>query len=103
MKHRNPYKLSRDYDRLKHLLDNRYIVVCFADYRFKRRGKKEVPNRDICKVWKDEFGIYDVCARGISYCSYNPASKEMSPTFNEMMEFANIEFIDVQEQLEITN
>ena len=89
---RNRYRLSRDYRRLRALLDEGVLIVCFADHK-----ADGILYRDVCQAWysqrrKPAFSRYVFMARGIEYCGWNPSVSQVS--FEEMMERHGIEFID---------
>ena len=86
------YKTSKDYKRLKELLDKGYEVICIADYN-KRDG---IVVRDICRAKKFR-SAYLVLARGIEYCSFWEGMY-MYATFEEMCEDSHIEFIEPTEE-----
>gem|GEM_PF-500794 len=91
--YKNPYKLSKDYNRLKHLLDEGYEIVCFANYH---SGSDNIC-RDICiarKTEHDNYYCYEVGARGIWYAKSNTHNTKYF-SFNEAMENVNVEFIDI--------
>lgn len=95
------YEWSRDYDRLKHLLDNGYEVMCRADYRI---GNDIQAQHDPCiaRLLNDYDDEYVAMARGIQYMSFRPSfvrRYERYPrTFAEMCEASNLEFIDFKEK-----
>jgi hypothetical protein len=96
----NGYELSKDYTRLKALLDKGYLVVCFVDFNFRDLEEKGYPPcRDICQGRKSkDYNTYDFGARGISYLDWSSSfSKEYEkyPTFEQMCKMGNIEFIDI--------
>ena len=97
--YKNAYKWSKDYKRLKYLLDNGYMVVCLADYDFYKDGSPKI--RDICKgtfvACEDnhEHDCYRISARGIGYVDYYGWESDFR-TFDETCERMNIEFIDIE-------
>ena len=80
----NGYKTSRDYGRLKELLDSGYDVVCFCDY-----GNDM---KDICHAFADG-DWYRLSSRGIEYCSYWPGMHRYA-SFEEMCKDSDVEFIE---------
>lgn len=98
--HKCAYKLSKDYKRLKELLDNGYEVVCFADYNW----EDGFVSRDICigrfiKGSTKEHDHYTLSCRGIAYVECYPSwYKDRGNTDEEIFEIivgrAHIEFIE---------
>ncbi len=85
------YKTSKDYKRLKELLDAGYEVVCFTTYDF---GDGDYVT-DICKAIN--YGDrYQISARGIEYTSYWPGMYRFS-SFEDACKNSDIEFIDINE------
>lgn len=100
------YKTSRDYKRLKELLDNGYEVVCFTTYDFLQYHKE--PHEpmivtDICRgrllKRKDpQNDLYTFGVRGHTFCDYYPNDPLMNPySFDELCESENIEFVEPTE------
>lgn len=90
------YAFSRDYTRLKSLLDDGYEVICLVDYDFWRYGKHPM-TRDVCMARKfvaenDKYTHYSFNARGTGYFDIYPSIDKF--TFTEACEARNIEFID---------
>ena len=85
------YKTSKDYSRLKELLDKGYDVVCLSTYDF--NVGDEVT--DVCKATKYD-GIYSISARGIEYTTYWPGMHRYK-SFEEACRESNIEFFDITE------
>lgn len=90
------YKTSRDYAKLKALLDEGKDIVCFVTYDFNehqkgREGYHESLVTDICHGYYD--GWYHFSARGIEYATYWSEMNRYS-SFEEMCEKNNIEFIE---------
>ncbi len=81
------YKTSKDYARLKELLDAGHYVVCFIHYA--PQGT-EYDFQDICVANKRKYG-YEFNARGIGYLSINEA---WGDKFNELCEDSGVEFIE---------
>ena len=102
---KNGYKWSRDYKRLKQLLDDGYDVVCIADYDY---GDGDVA-MDICHGRlilgsTEEYYHYSFSCRGICYCELYPAwYKDQNMTeevmFKKAVSRANIEFLDIDEEV----
>ena len=96
------YKTSRDYKRLKELLDQGIEVVCFTTYDFFRHQKGKADYRpfmvtDICKARFDKGGegVYDkyvLGVRGTTYLEYWAGSGRCS--FEQMCETEQVEFIE---------
>ena len=93
------YNTSRDYKRLKELLDKGYQVVCFVTYDFNENQKgredyHESITTDICYGrCDDNSGWYHFCARGIEYAAYW-SNMWRYKSFEEMCEKNSIEFIE---------
>ncbi len=82
------YKTSKDYKRLKELLDKGYQVVCFTTYDW---GDGDFVT-DVCKATAYD-GRYQISARGIEYCSYW-AGMHRYKSFEDACEHCQIEFIE---------
>lgn len=92
------YAFSRDYGRLRELLDDGHEVICLADrkydgitYRMLCKGKF-FPRED------KEFEFYSFFTDGTEYCRYNESSTKYDyypKSFSEMMNLHNIEFLDI--------
>lgn len=95
MSNKKPYPLSRDYTRLRELLDKGYSIVCYADYRW---SDGEVL-RDICEARKmpdSEDDSYSFNARGIGYLDWHQRHQtKYELSFDRACEKSNIEFIDI--------
>ena len=95
---KNGYKWSRDYKRLKQLLDDGYEVVCLVDYDF-WRDKKHPMSRDICRARKfdtdgrSEHDYYAFTSRGQGY-----GDIYMENDFSEYCAAWNVEFIDIDKE-----
>lgn len=81
------YKTSKDYARLKELLDAGRYVVCFIHYA--PQGM-EYEFQDICIANKRKDG-YEFCARGIGYLSIY---EEWGDKFVELCEESGVEFLE---------
>jgi hypothetical protein len=99
--YKNGYKMSRDYKRLKQLLDDGYEVVCSADYDW----HDGTISRDIC-VGRlilgstEEYDHYSFSCRTICYCEFYPSryrDRNMTEEvmFKKAVSRKNIEFIDM--------
>ena len=103
--YKNGYKWSRDYKRLKQLLDEGYEVVCVADYDW----HDGTVSRDICHGRlvlgsTEEHDHYTFSCRGIAYCELYPSWYKYQNMTEEVMfkkavSRANIEFIDIDEEV----
>lgn len=93
---KNPYKLSRDYARLKTLVDSGWLVICFVDYIYGEKRKM----RDACTLYllkSEENKLYDnymFSVRGCCYGNLYPNDKTWGETFEHFCEWLNVEFID---------
>ncbi len=96
MKKNLPYAFSKDYKRLRELLDKGYSIICYADYNWSDGDVL----RDICEARKrpdSEGDSYGIGARGISYVDYFPFhTKKYGESFEQHCQSANIEFIDIE-------
>lgn len=82
------YKTSRDYKRLKALLEAGYEVVCFTTYDW--GSGYEVT--DVCRA-RFDGERYQISARGIEYCCYW-AGMHRYKSFEDACEQSKIEFIE---------
>lgn len=104
--YKNGYKWSRDYKRLKQLLDDGYEVVCLADYVW----HDGTVSRDVCHGRlvigsTEEYDHYTFSCRGTTYCELYPSwYKDQNLTEEEMLKKAvsraNIEFIDIDKEVD---
>lgn len=104
------YKTSKDYKRLKELLDNGYEVVCFTTYDFNQRHKGEKDYKpiivtDVCRARfikgsTPSYDKYVICARGICYRDYYTEEGFEGFSFEEACEADQIEFIEPEEDKE---
>ena len=95
------YKTSRDYKRLKELLDQGYDVVCFCTYDFNenwkdKEGYHEMIVTDICRARRTRDNWYHIGARGLEYGTYWEDMNRYD-SFEKMCENINIEFIEPTE------
>ena len=96
------YKTSRDYKRLKELLDAGNEVVCFTTYDFNWARRKEpdykpLMTTDVCRAKlvngiSIEYQRYLIGTRGCVFVEYWLNNKEW--TFEEECKKAQIEFIE---------
>jgi hypothetical protein len=84
------YKTSKDYARLKELLDAGYYIVCFIRYD----ASDTMTFHDICLARRIDSGDvgYEFSSRGISYLTYFP--KYHNFTFEEICKTDGVEFIE---------
>lgn len=91
------YETSRDYKRLKELLDAGKEVVCFTTYDFFRHNREEhepYMTTDVCYAVKRTNGTYDFSVRGTGYGDYDPSFHKFS--FEDFCEKRlDLEFIDI--------
>jgi len=92
--------MSSDYEKLRKLLDDNYVVVCFVDYVYDTGGRK-ITYRDVAKAKSKDFrpvsGSYGyvVESRGIVYLDWDRRMKELRDvSFEQMCEELRLEFID---------
>ena len=98
------YKTSRDYKRLRELLDAGYEVVCFTTYDFNRYNRNEpdyqpMMTTDVCraKLLKGSTSKYDryvIGVRGCVFVDYWINDDVKRWTFEEECEAEKIEFIE---------
>jgi len=86
------YKTSKDYKRLKELLDKGYVVICIADYNW---GNGHA-SRDICRACREDE-TYRISSRGIEYNSYWPGMHRYE-SFEDACKDSHIEFIEPTEE-----
>lgn len=98
------YKTSRDYKRLKELLDAGYEVVCFITYDFYQFDTKpHEPSMvtDVCSARLlekgNKYAHYSISCRGTGFLHYWLEGFDYSYTFEELLEKNNIEFIEPTE------
>ena len=92
---KNGYKWSRDYRRLKELLDAGYEVVCMADYVYFNKTQ----DREICLARKQvfsksEYTRYAFLTMGVTYFDF-PIWREKQCSFEGWASKRNLEFIDI--------
>ena len=83
------YKTSKDYARLKTLLDANIVVVCFINY-YDFPPQTKYLFQDIC-IARRINQCYQFDARGISYATWYA---DFPYTFEEMCEANGVEFIE---------
>ena len=94
------YKTSKDYKRLKELLDKGYEVVCFITYDFDRFP---IMVTDVCLARllypdSEQSAKYSLAARGIEYLHYWLHGGNYKFTFEELLKNRNVEFIEPNEE-----
>ena len=104
MKQRSNYYaqyMSEDYDKLKRLLDEGNVVVCFVNYEY-RTGDMKIIFRDVAKVKSNDYNQnsmnygYVVEARGIRYMEWDRRMPDLRHvTFEDMCKELKLQFIDV--------
>lgn len=82
------YKTSKDYARLKTLLDANIVVVCFINYDISPQTKYLF--QDIC-IARRQNQCYQFDARGISYATWYA---DFPYTFEEMCMSNGVEYIE---------
>ena len=101
------YKTSKDYKRLKELLDKEYEVVCFITYDFNKYSKGEPDYKpmmvtDVCtgKLLSKgtEYERYSISCRGIEFFTYWLHGFKVAYTLEDLLKARNIEFIEPEEE-----
>lgn len=105
MKQRSNYYsqyMSEDYEKLRKLLDDGNVVVCFVNYVYDVGGGRKITYRDVAKVKSNDYNQnspnygYVVEARGIVYMNWDRRMKELRDvSFETMCEEINLQYIDV--------
>ena len=104
MKQRNNYYaqfMSEDYEKLRKLLDDGNVVVCFVNYLYDMGGRK-IMFRDVAKVKSNDYNTnsrnygYIVEARGIRYLEWDKNMEMLrGVTFEGLCEEMNLQYIDM--------
>lgn len=94
--------MSADYGKLRELLDNGNVLVCFVDYEY-RMGENKILFRDVAKAKSNDYNPisknygYVVEARGIRYLEWDGRMAELRHvTFEQMCEDLRLEYIYVE-------
>ncbi len=95
------YKVSKDYPRLKQLLDEGHRIVCWVTYDFScGRWEKPYWVTDIAEaVYRDagENSEYMIASRGRGFCSVYPfweSTKYSDELMFQLWKEDNLQFID---------
>lgn len=98
------YKTSKDYKRLKELLDAGYEVICFITYDFRqydREPHEPLLVTDVCRARLldkgTQYAHYSVSCRGTCFFDYWLEGFDYKYSFLELLEARNIEFIEPTE------
>ncbi len=87
------YKVSKDYKRLKQLLDKGNKIVCFVDYGF-NRDISLINLSIIKKVWSGQLFSYQISnfefMKHVLTIPYGESTQQVYETF----ECHNVQFID---------
>ncbi len=94
------YKVSRNYQRFRELLDQGYTIVCFVDYKsLYERQERVVANASKAVVYGSSLYYYlvslkdrHICTWSSSYPDRNLPIYEKTP--EEQWKFVNLSFID---------
>ena len=96
--------MSADYEKLKKLLDDGNVVVCFVNYLYDMGAGRKITYRDVAKVKSNDYNPnsknygYVVEARGIVYMDWDRNKGELRHvTFEELCEELNLQYIDYVE------
>ena len=101
----NGYKTSKDYKRLKELVESGIDVVCFVTWDFDCLNREEHEPMwvtDVCycryhNCENPEYIRYSFTSRGMCFCDYWPSMDE-GETFEQFCESNRIEFIEPTEE-----
>lgn len=87
------YKISKDYKRLKQLLDQGDKIVCFVNFDWDRKGDIVT---DIALARLVGSGEYIISCRGLAYISIQPLwySDFSDEKLYKVFEQDNVQFID---------
>lgn len=102
----NGYKTSKDYKRLKELVESGIDVVCFVTWDFdclKREEHEPMWVTDVCycrylSCSDPQYTRYMFVSRGHGFGDYWPSMDEEKYTFEEYCEANRIEFIEPTEK-----
>lgn len=104
MRQRNNYYaqyMSEDYDKLRRLLDDGNVVVCFVNYIYDM-GDRKITFRDVAKAKSNDYNPisknygYVVEARGIRYLEWDGRMRELRGVeFDALCEELKLQFIDL--------
>ena len=83
-----PYRTSKNYARLKNLVDAGHRIVCFCTYDWDEGYNVT----DVCIAICND-GRYQISTRGIEYCSYWDGMARYS-SFEDACKQCDIEFIE---------
>lgn len=93
--------MSSDYDKLRRLLDDGNVVVCFVNYIYDT-GERKITYRDVAKAKSNDYNPnspnygYVVESRGIVYLNWDRRMKDLRDIdFDTMCEDLKLEFVDV--------
>ena len=100
------YKTSKDYKRLKKLLDEGYKVVCFITYdfdQFNHEPHEPMMVTDVCLarlLYPDskQSAKYSLAVRGTEFLTYWLHGISHKYTFEELLKARNVEFIEPNEE-----
>ena len=92
------YKVSKDYPRLKQLLDEGHKVVCWVTYAWDRYGECTVTDiAESQRFGKEVYMCYKIKVRGYCFFDIFPNWEEINYTDEKMYkewEGFNLQFID---------
>lgn len=93
--------MSEDYEKLRKLLDDGNVVVCFVNYLYDMGGRK-IMFRDVAKAKSNDYNPlspnygYVVEARGIRYLEWDRNMEKLrGVTFETLCEDLKLQYIDV--------
>ena len=101
------YKTSRDYNKLKRLVEMGQDVVCFTTWDFdKYNSKPHEPmwTTDVCYCRyfpnaNPDYVRYAFLARGITFGDYWPRMDEGKQSFEDLCKEMKIEYIEPNEEV----
>jgi len=89
---KNCYRWSRNYSRLKVMLDDGFEVICRIDFEFTSFSENRY--RDLCYCRKYPEGTYRFTVRGLEYSNIRPNDLYSDDAFTEICSKWNVEFLD---------
>lgn len=93
------YKVSKDYERFRELLDQGYTIVCFADYKDLYGRQERLVAKATRAEYSDSLYYYFVSLKDRHICTWSSRYPDRNlpiyeKTPEEQWKFVNISFID---------